>query len=208
MKNLIKAIQAVQEEVKGGIEKNQEVGKGINKYKGVADKDVKVLIGRAMTKHKLSILPVSISPKVNIERWIEKDYNNNDKTKQQVLTEVETNYMLVHESGESIEIAGYGHGVDSMDKSAGKATTYGLKYALLYTFLVPTGDIDDSDQTHSEEIKPPANNKKKIIESLYNTLTEILPGEQQARIQQILDNDEVQSYDKVIEHLTALKNKK
>jgi hypothetical protein len=40
--------------------------------------------------------------------------------------------------------------VDTQDKSAGKATTYALKNALLYTFLVPTGTIDDADVTHSE----------------------------------------------------------
>jgi len=28
---------------------------------------------------------------------------------------------------------------------------------LLYTFLVPTGKIDDADNTHSDEIKPPQN---------------------------------------------------
>jgi len=58
----------------------------------------------------------------------------------------------MHESGESKEISGYGHGVDPQDKGAGKATTYALKYALLYTFLVPTGSIDDADKTHSDNI--------------------------------------------------------
>jgi hypothetical protein len=57
-----------------------------------------------------------------------------------------------------MEIAGYGHGTDPQDKAAGKATTYALKYALLYTFLVPTGDIDDADKTHSDHhaTPPPA----------------------------------------------------
>ena len=61
----------------------------------------------------------------------------------------------MHESGEYEIISGYGHGVDTMDKAAGKATTYALKYALLYTFMTPTGRIDDTDNTHSEEIEPP-----------------------------------------------------
>jgi hypothetical protein len=30
-----------------------------------------------------------------------------------------------------------------------------LKYALLYTFLVPTGKIDDADNTHSDEYETP-----------------------------------------------------
>ena len=64
--------------------------------------------------------------------------------------------MLVHaESGESIEFVGYGHGVDSQDKAAGKATTYALKNCLLYTFLTPVGKIDDTETTHSDQIDVP-----------------------------------------------------
>jgi hypothetical protein len=68
---------------------------------------------------------------------------------------VKTTYLLLHESGESMELQGYGHGVDSQDKGAGKATTYALKYTLLYTFLVPTGKIDDSDNDHSDNKEVP-----------------------------------------------------
>jgi hypothetical protein len=66
--------------------------------------------------------------------------------------------MLLHESGESIELMGYGHGVDTQDKGAGKATTYALKNCLLYTFLTPVGKIDDTETTHSEEIATPKKN--------------------------------------------------
>ena len=63
----------------------------------------------------------------------------------------------MHESGESIEICGYGHGIDSQDKAAGKAQTYALKNALLYTFLTPVGAIEDTDSVHSDTIPvPPA----------------------------------------------------
>src|SRR5690606_4653123 len=40
------------------------------------------------------------------------------------------------------------------------ATTYSLKYTLLYTFLTPTGKIDDADTTHSEEIQTPKTTTK------------------------------------------------
>ena len=61
----------------------------------------------------------------------------------------------MHESGESIEICGYGHGIDPQDKAAGKAQTYALKNALLYTFLTPVGAIEDTDSTHSDTIPVP-----------------------------------------------------
>jgi hypothetical protein len=71
----------------------------------------------------------------------------------QLLTKVVTTYLLMHTSGEFIELKGYGHGKDFADKGAGKATTYALKYCLLYTFLTPKGDIDDTDTTHSNAYK-------------------------------------------------------
>jgi hypothetical protein len=150
MKNLIKAIIEVMNDVKG-IEKSMTVGTGQMSYKGVPDKEVKKILGQSMAKNGLCILPTGIKPSIKIERWEEPDYSGKIKTKQSVFTEVVSTYLLMHESGECQEISGYGHGVDSQDKGAGKATTYALKYALLYSFLVPTGDIDDADSTHSQE---------------------------------------------------------
>ena len=148
---LAKAIIAVMNEV-AGIEKSLTVGTGNSSYKGVSDKDVKRIIGNAMAKNGLCILPLDVDSKTTINRWEEMDnYSKQMKTKQLVFDEVSTKYLLLHTSGQNQVIAGHGHGVDSQDKSAGKATTYALKNALLYTFMIPTGDIDDTDKTHSSE---------------------------------------------------------
>ena len=152
-KNIVKAIIAVMKEVTG-IEKSMTIGTGNASYKGVSDQDVKETIGSAMERNGLAILPINIKPRTTITSW-EEVYNGNKKQRQSYFTEVSTKYLLIHESGESIEVAGYGHGVDSQDKSAGKATTYALKYALLYMFMVPTGKIDDADATHSDAIATP-----------------------------------------------------
>ena len=153
MENLIKAINAVMADCEN-VEKNLNVGFGNNSYKGVADKDVKLLINRSMRANGLAIFPIKIDSNLHIERW-EETYNTQVKRKSQAFTEVTVTYLLAHESGEKIEIQGYGHGVDSQDKSAGKATTYALKYALLYQFLVSTGEIDDADKIHSNDVKTP-----------------------------------------------------
>lgn len=159
--NLAKAIIAVMSSVKG-VEKSMTVGTGSNSYKGVADKDVKQIVGEAMEKNGLCIIPIGVEAKTQIDRWEEIDQYSKvagaTKQKQSVFTEVTTKYLLLHESGESIELMGYGHGIDAQDKGAGKATTYALKYALLYAFLVPTGKIDDADDTHSDDlpVKPAA----------------------------------------------------
>ena len=163
MNNLAKAVLSVMTEVKG-IDKSMYVGTGQMSYKGVPDQEVKKIIGQAMQKNGLVLIPTSIEPRTQVNEW-EETSQYGVKRKQSVFTEVVTKYLLLHESGESIEICGYGHGVDSQDKGAGKATTYALKYALLYLFLVPTGKIDDADTTHSEEIpvaqKKPSPVKKK-----------------------------------------------
>lgn len=159
MENLAKAILKVMADVKG-IDKSMTVGTGQSAYKGVPDQEVKKIIGDSMQRHGLTILPIDVQTKTEVSRW-EETYNGQPKQKQSVFTEATTKYLLLHESGESQVIAGYGHGVDSQDKGAGKATTYALKYTLLYLFLVPTGKIDDADTTHSESHDTPKNKAPK-----------------------------------------------
>jgi hypothetical protein len=152
IKEITQAIIKVMADVKG-IEKSLTVGTGSNSYKGVADQDVKKIVGESMEKNGLAILPIGIDENTKVDNWDETGGQYGPKRKQLVFTKVTTTYLLCHISGEWVELKGYGHGVDSQDKSAGKATTYALKYALLYTFLVPTGKIDDTDLVHSEEEK-------------------------------------------------------
>jgi hypothetical protein len=157
MKQLAKAVLAVMDEVKG-VDKSMTVGSGQNTYKGVSDKDVKTAIGRAMQKHGLTLLPIGIDDVVQVDRW-EETSQYGTKQKQNVNVSVKTKYLLLHESGESQEVMGYGHGIDPQDKAAGKATTYALKNLMLYMFLVPTGTIDDTDNTHSDNIPVPQQTK-------------------------------------------------
>ena len=126
------AIIAVTQDVKS-IDKEMTIGSGNNSYKGVADKDVKQHIGQSMARNGLTCLCINLVPTIRVDRWTEEDpwYKATPKA------------------------MGYGHGVDPQDKSVGKATTYALKNALLYTFLVPTGAIEDTDNTHSDD-QPPA----------------------------------------------------
>jgi len=154
MENLAKAILCVMKDVKG-IDKTLTVGSGNSSYKGVPDQEVKKILGESMAKNGLCVLPIEIDEQTQIDRWEEVDTYSKEipkpmKQKQSVFTKVKTKYLLLHESGESQVIVGYGHGVDSQDKGAGKATTYALKYAMLYSFFVPTGKIDDTDTDHSD----------------------------------------------------------
>ena len=191
MKNIAKAIQAVMAEVKG-IEKSMTIGSGNSAYKGVPDQEVKKIIGESMVKNGLCILPIGIEPKTQIDRWEEEAYDNYQKKnvikqKQSVFTEVTTKYLLLHDSGESIELMGYGHGIDSQDNGAGKATTYALKYSLLYTFLVPTGKIDDADNTHSDTLPVPVKEVKAPTKP--ETKPALTPAQFEAMIKTIQDGN-------------------
>ena len=150
IKNIAAAIIAVMNEVKS-IDKAMTVGTGNSAYKGVSDESVKTAIGQAMAKNGLAIVPTEVQATERIDRW-----EDNGRMKQQVFNSVHTKYLLIHTSGEWMELAGHGHGTDTQDKAAGKATTYALKYTMLYTFMVATARIDDSDATHSDSHAVPA----------------------------------------------------
>lgn len=145
-------------EVKG-MEKNSAVGSGRSSYNGTKDQDVKEVFNEALANAGLCVLPQDIEEETQIDRWSQEEFyqgkSQGIKQKQSVFTKVKVKYLLLHDSGESTIIAGYGHGVDPQDKGAGKATTYAMKNALLYTFLTPVGKIDDAETTHSEAIETP-----------------------------------------------------
>jgi len=146
IKSLVEAVVKTISEIPN-IDKNMQVGEGKYSYNGVSDKDVKDVVGKKMAENGLCILPIEINATENVER-----YKECDKQKQTTMCIANTKYLLSHTSGEWIILAGYGHGVDSQDKAAGKATTYAMKYMMLYTFAVATGSIDDADTTHSNDL--------------------------------------------------------
>ena len=173
MKQLAKAVIAVMQEVRG-MEKNSKVGTGGAAYNGTKDQDVKEVFNDAMAKNGLCMIPNDIKEETQVDRWEEVDQWSKTtpkatKVKQSVFTKAVVHYTLLHESGESTTVCGYGHGVDPQDKGAGKATTYAMKNALLYTFLTPVGKIDDAETTHSNDIQTPQPKQapaptKKVVE--------------------------------------------
>lgn len=57
-------------------------------------------------------------------------------------------------AGDSIGAVGVGEGNDSSDKASSKAWQAALKYVLLHTFLIPTGDMAESDNESPEQGRP------------------------------------------------------
>jgi len=179
MENLAKAVINVMKSVKG-MEKNSKVGTGKAQYDGTKYSDVAEVFNDALEANGLAILPISIEDETTIDRWEEEDEWSKStpkgmKQKQSVFTKVKTKYLLLHNSGESVELSGYGHGIDPQDKGAGKATTYAFKNMLLYTFLTPVGKIDDSDNTHSNDLPvvPQKKTEQTNFEARDITLSEV-----------------------------------
>jgi len=128
--NIAKAILAVMKDVKG-IDKSMTVGSGNNSYKGVPDQEVKKIIGEAMEKHGLCLLPIGVDAKTKIDRWEEESTYNGvttKKMKQSVFTESKTKYLLLHTSGESIELEGNSQGIRF-------GNSQGIRFGL-YLFLL------------------------------------------------------------------------
>lgn len=59
------------------------------------------------------------------------------------------------ESGQSVTVAWVGEAMDTQDKGIAKAATSALKYCLLKTFLISTGDEPDTDSDGPQVITPP-----------------------------------------------------
>jgi len=166
MKEITKAILQVMDDVKN-IEKSMSVGTGSSSYKAVSDSLVRNTIRPSMVKVGLVIIPTTIDAKSSVARWEESHKDYGTKSKQQVFTEVVCKYRLIHSaSGEELEISGYGHGIDSQDKSAGKATTYALKNAILDVFLITKGESEDTDASHSDDMPVPLKQKAGFVKEL------------------------------------------
>ena len=149
MKSISKALIKVQQTVQN-LEKNSRVGRGFNAYDGTKMFDVMQAFNSAMSDNGLNILTIDVQDDIRIERW-----EDSGRIRQQIFCSVKTKYLLLHTSGETLELCGYGHGIDSQDKASSKALTYALKNTLINTFLTPVGKIEDTDSTHSDDIPVP-----------------------------------------------------
>lgn len=139
--NLYKKIHAVMGMVEY-LKKDGEVryGEGVQ-YRYVSEEKVTTEVRKAMLEVGLVIVPVS-----TMQRQVDR------------ITYVDTKYKLVNvdQPDDYVNISSVGAGWDSQDKGPGKAMTYAYKYALLRTFMIPSGEDPDavaSNAITDQEIK-------------------------------------------------------
>lgn len=127
-----------------------------NSYKAVAEADVINAVKPLEVKYGIFSFPISHD--VIESKELEREYIRNGIkiTVIDQFVRVRSNYRFVNvdNPSEYIDTSALGDGVDSQDKSTGKAQTYADKYALLKTYKIPTGE--DTDQEASKErVKEP-----------------------------------------------------
>jgi hypothetical protein len=110
------------------------------KYNFATDADILDALRQLFAKYNVAHLMSVID--VTREQIAEGD----GKRRATFLTHVRTRHtFLCGDTGEAVSVDGFGTGEDSGDKGVYKAQTGALKYALLKTFLIPTGDDPEYD---------------------------------------------------------------
>ena len=152
--NIYEKLSAISTEL-STVAKNLEVGFGANKYKAVGEADVLKAVKPLEAKFKVYSYPHS---RRIIESGEVESVNAKGEVKKQFFERIETVYRFVNieKPDEYVDITTYGDGIDSQDKSVGKAMTYGDKYALMKAYKISTGEDPDQNgsvDTHYRNVR-------------------------------------------------------
>lgn len=162
--NIYEKMLAIATEI-NTVSKDLEVGTGKNSYRAVGEASVLRAIKPLEKKYGIYSYPVhrTIIESGTIEN--ESLINGEKVIKRNLFERIEVTYRFVNteKPDEYIDIVSYGDGVDSQDKSVGKAMTYADKYALMKAYKMVTGD--DPDKEPSGELKQ-ADIKKTLDKAL------------------------------------------
>jgi len=185
--NIYEKLSRITEEL-GFVEKGLTVGKGTNQYKAVSEASVLNAVKPLEIKHGVYSYPMS--REIVMQDILESEkpgYKKDDPPvkKTTFFMRIKTTYRFVNteKPTEFVDMDTFGDGVDSLDKSSGKAMTYADKYALLKAYKIQTGD--DPDANHSND--NPVNRKKKTNEPKGTNGARITAQQKDTIIQQIQD---------------------
>lgn len=168
-KNIYQKLLAISAEL-ATVAKNLDVSMGkAGKYKAVGEADVLRAVKPLEEKHGVYSYP---SEREIIESGTLESTDFNGNVKKQLFERIKVVYRFINtdKPDEFIEITSYGDGIDSGDKSVGKAMTYADKYALLKAYKIVTGD--DPDQNASEDLNG-TTIKKELDKNLLSEAAEL-----------------------------------
>lgn len=134
------------------VKKNLDVQTSkFSSYKAVSERDILDAVKPLEAKYRVYSYPYERS-------IVEKDFlsvktQNGERNQFYIRAQVTYRFVNIDKPEEFIEITSWGDGIDSGDKSVGKAMTYADKYALMKAYKISTGD--DPDQEASKEYEKP-----------------------------------------------------
>lgn len=99
----------------------------------------------------MSELGLFVVPNILDQTREERQTTNGGRLVYTILT---IRYTLYAPDGSNIEMTVIGEGMDSGDKSANKAMSIGLKYAMFQLFMIPTEDVRDPDADVYDNVLP------------------------------------------------------
>lgn len=152
MHKLVEITQAVERIPKNGHNNHQN-------YDYALESDIKDVVRKEMANRNLMMIPNELSRTTT---------QIPTKNGSQQLVTLEIQFTVNDaDSGEAIQMVGYGDGQDSGDKAVYKAKTGALKYALTSLFMIPTGDDPE------RPLQPPKNIDKQQLDSLETLITKV-----------------------------------
>lgn len=131
--NAQKAVDYIQKEKKAGMN-----------YSIVSHDAVTAKVRPVLVENGIHYYPVGLS------------HSQNGNRTEVALT---VRFVNVDKPDEFIDVPSLGYGIDTQDKGPGKAISYAVKYALLKTLGLETGDDPDLDQDVKHEPDKPAARK-------------------------------------------------
>lgn len=156
------------------VAKNLDVSTGYNgpTYKAVSERDVKDAVKPLEAKYGVYSFPVT---KELIEQsFLETSTKNGMKKSFYIREKVTYRFVNIEKPEEFIDIVGYGDGIDTGDKSPGKADTYAGKYCLMSAYKISTGDDPDRDasQEYGSKGEQPKTEQPPSNDDMANVLQE------------------------------------
>lgn len=195
--NIYQRMSAIMAEITS-VSKNLMIVTGKSSYKAVGEADILAAVKPIEEKYGVYSYPVE---RRIVESGTMERENQYGKTIQ-LYMRLETTYrfLCIDDPDSYVDIISYGDGVDTQDKSPGKAMTYSDKYALMKAYKIVTGD--DPDQYKSEEYenlnKNKPSNKK---ETRYNQKPKEEKASQKSKREDYPSREEL--YDFVVKNYDA-----
>lgn len=168
--NIGEAFLAIMSEV-GYVQKT-----GFNKsqnYKFAGERQLIEALRPALLKHHVICVPSEATSKVDqiVTESVIIDGKVIEKEKKTFRTVIDYTFVYTHVPSQThIQVAVVGEGVDMGDKSAYKAATGALKYALRQPFLIETGDEPEAENEPAKSVFPNAAKRNDWIKKLTEQL--------------------------------------